>query len=130
MSHIRLDPLELVERRFLDVDSIRRDPDGLLLCKPRKHRDEIDMGVTERACPKVSVFGLGAVVVCEDVTKRAAFRGADEGAASACVAHKEFELPGVSHQPPWQSFSVSLAALGELADDGAGLIVVLGKPGK
>ena len=37
------------------------------------------MGITEHASPKVSVLGLGAVVIREDVTKRTSFRDADEG---------------------------------------------------
>ena len=86
-----------MERRFLlDIDTVRCNPDGLVLCEPRKHRDEIDMGVTEHACPKVSVLELGAVVISEDVTKRTSFRGADEGPALAGVMHEEVEFPGVT----------------------------------
>ena len=59
-SHIRFDSLEFMERRFLDIDIVRCNPDGLVLCEPRKHRDEIDMDVTEHACPKVSVLGAGS----------------------------------------------------------------------
>ena len=56
---------------------------------------------------------------------RTSFRGANEGVASAAVAHKEIELPGVSHQPPCQPFSVALC---ELADDGACLVPAVGQP--
>ena len=114
-------------RRFLDIDTVRCNPDGLLLCEPRKHRDVTDMGVTEHACPKVSVLGLGAVVICEDVTKRTSFRGADEGPALAGVTQEEVDFPGVTDQHPCQPVSVSLAALGKLADNGPSDIAVLGK---
>ena len=119
--------LEFMERRFLDRDTVRCNPDGLVLFEPRKNRDEIDMEVTEHACPKVSVLGLGAVVIREDVTKRTSFRGADEGPTLAGVTHEEVEFPGVTDQPPCQQFSVSLAALGKLADNGPSDIAVLGK---
>ena len=53
--------LEFMERRFLDRDTVCCNPDGLVLCEPRKNRDEIDMEVTEHACPKVSVLGAGSL---------------------------------------------------------------------
>ena len=58
-SNIRFDSLEFMERRFLDIDTVRCNPEGLVLCEPRKHHDEIDMDVTEHACRKVSVLGAG-----------------------------------------------------------------------
>ena len=83
-----------MERRFQDIHIVCCNPDGLVLCEPRKHRDEIDMGVTEHACPKVSVLGLGAVVIHEDVTKRTSFRGADEGPALPGVTSRKSSSPG------------------------------------
>ena len=71
-------------------------------------------------------WGLGAFIR-EDVTKRTSFRGADEGPTLAGVTHEEVEFPGVTDQPPCQPFSVSLAALGKLADNGPSDIAVLGK---
>ena len=67
----------------------------------------------------MSILRLGAVVVCEDVTKRAAF-SADEGPASAGNL-----IPLVRDQPPGQPLSV---ALGEFADDGACLVPAVGQP--
>ena len=117
-----------MERRFLDIDTVRCNPDGLVLCEPRKHRDEIDMGVTEHACPKVSVLGLEAVVIREDVTKSTSFMGADEVPALAGVTLGEVQFPGITKQPSCQPFSVSLADLGTLADNGPIDFAVLGKP--
>ena len=57
------DPLERAERRFLDIDGIGCHSDGLIGFKPRKHREEADVGVGQHACPQVGELGLGTIVV-------------------------------------------------------------------
>ena len=73
-------------------------------------------------------WGLGAVVIREDVTKRTSFRGADEGPTFAGVTLEEVQFPVVTDQPSCQPFSVSLAALGKLVDNGPSDIAVLEEP--
>ena len=73
------------------------------------------MGIREHRGPEVSVLWLGTIVVSEDVTQRAPFRCSDQ---SATLADK----------PSCQSFAVGFGALGELADDGAGLVPALEQP--
>ena len=86
------------------------------------------MGVGQHACPQVGELGLGSIVVSEDVTKLALHWCSDQSAREAGVPVKVVELAAVSNQPPCEPFSICLAALGEFADDGAGLVPAFGQP--
>ena len=86
------------------------------------------MGVGQHRGPEVSVLWLGTIVVSEDVTQRAPFRCSDQSATLAGVPDEVVELASVSHKPSCQSLAVGFGALGELADDGAGLVPALEQP--
>ena len=86
------------------------------------------MGVGQHACPQVGELGLGSIVVSEDVTKLALHWCSDQSAREAGVPTKVVELAVVGHQPPCEPFSICLAALGEFADDLAGLVPAFGQP--
>ena len=86
------------------------------------------MGIPEHRGPEVSVLWLGTIVVSEDVTQRAPFRCSDQSATLAGVPDEVVELASVSHKPSCQSLAIRFGALGELADDGAGLVPALGQP--
>ena len=84
------------------------------------------MGEGQHACLQEGVLGLGLIIVCEDVTLRASL-----GAQSALLRVSRTRKSNSS----WSVtsllvslFSVSLAALGEFADDGAGLVSTVGQP--
>ena len=84
------------------------------------------MGVGQHACPQVGVLGLGPIIIIEDMPQGALLGCSHQGATLPCVTDQEIELPLVYHQPPCQSFSVSLAALGKFADNRAGLVSIMG----
>ena len=73
-------------------------------------------------------LGLGPIIVCEDVTQRAPLGGANQSIALVGVPDKVVKFLLVCHQPPSQPSSISLAALGEFADDRAGLVSTVGQP--
>ena len=130
--HLRrlVDPdlLQLVERRFPNIDGIgchSNDLDGFKLLQ---HREEIDVGVGQHRGSEMGELRLRAVVVGEDVTKLALGRRSDQNTREAGVSDKVVELAAVGHQPPCEPFSICLAALGEFADDGAALVPVFGQP--
>ena len=77
---------------------------------------------------RLGELGLGNIVVSEDVTKLALHWCSDQSAREAGVPDKVVELAAVGHQPPCEPFSICLAALGEFADDGAGLVPAFGQP--
>ena len=56
------------------------------------------------------------------------FRCSDQSATLAGVPDQVVELALVSHKPSCQSLAICFCALGELADDGAGLVPALGQP--
>ena len=86
------------------------------------------MGVGQHACPQVGELGLGSIVVSKDMTKLALHWCSDQSACEAGVLDKVVELPAVGYQPPCEPFSICLAALGEFADDRAGLVPAFGQP--
>ena len=86
------------------------------------------MGVGQHACPQVGELGLGTIVVSEDVTQLALHWRSDQSAREAGIPDKVVEFAAVGHQPPCEPFSICLAALGEFADDGAGLVPAFGQP--
>ena len=85
------------------------------------------MGVGQHACPQVGELGLGTIVASEDLTQLALHWRSDQSAREAGVPDKVVELAAVGHQPPCEPFSISLAALGEFADDGAGPVPTYGQ---
>ena len=84
------------------------------------------MGVGQHARPQVGELVLGTIVVSEDVTQLALHWRSDQSAREAGFPDKVVELAAVGHQPPCEPFSICLAALGEFADDGAGLVPAFG----
>ena len=117
LRHICLNPFELFQGGFLNVDAVGGDSDRLVGRKAAQHRQEVYVGVGQHACSQVGVLGLRAVVVCEDVAEGAPLRCAYQGAALAGVSHEEVQLSMVGHKPPGQPFAISLVALGELPYD-------------
>ena len=84
------------------------------------------MGVGQHACPQVGVLGLGPIIIREDMSHGAFLGCSHQGATLSFVTDQENELPLVYDQPPCQPFSVSHAALGEFADNRAGLVSTIG----
>ena len=84
------------------------------------------MGVGQHARPQVGELGLGPIIVCEDVTQRAPTK-VPVDASGGCPRQGSQVPPGLSPAPS-QPSSISLAALGEFADDGAGLVSTVGQP--
>ena len=85
------------------------------------------MGVGQHARPQVGELGLGTIVVSEDLTEIALNWRSDQSAREAGVPDKVVELAAVGHQPPCEPFSICLAALGEFANDGTGLVPAFGQ---
>ena len=119
------DPLELVERRFPDIDGIGCHSNDLVGFEPLQHREEVDVGVGQHRGPEMGELRLRAVVVGEDVTKLALGWRSDQSAREAGVPDKVVEL---GNQPPCEPFSICHAGLGEFADDGAALVPVFRQP--
>ena len=115
-----------MERRFSNIDAGHSD--CLIWHEPWKHREEVDVGIGQHARPQVGELGLGPIIVCEDVTQRAPLVGTNQSTALVGVPDKVVKFPLVCHQPPSQPSSISLAALREFADDGAGLVSTVGQP--
>ena len=86
------------------------------------------MGVGQHACPQVGEVGLATIEASEEVIKLALHWCSHQSAREAEVPDKVVELAAVGHQPPCEPFSICLAALGEFADDGAGLVPAFGQP--
>ena len=84
------------------------------------------MGVGQHACPQVGVLGLGHIIIIEDIPQGALLECSHQGATLPCVTDQEIELPLVYDQPPFQPFSVCHAALGNFADNRAGLVSISG----
>ena len=76
----------------------------------------------------MSVLGLGAVVIREDVSKRASRWGSNQSAALTGASHEAVEFSLVYHQPSGQSSAVGFGTLGELANDAAALISIFREP--
>ena len=76
----------------------------------------------------MSVLGLGAIVIREDVSQRASRWDSNQSAALTCVSHEEVEFSLVDHQTSGQSSAVGFGTLGELANDAAALISIFREP--
>ena len=121
-------PLELLQRGFPDIDGIGCHSDNLLWFEPGKHRKKVDVSIGEHRGSQVSVLGLGAVVIREDLSQRASRWGSNQSAALTGVSHEEVEFSLVDHQPSGQSSAVGFCIFGELANDAASLISIFREP--
>ena len=128
VRHICWHPLEFVQRRFLYIDAVSCHPNCLVLSEPRKHREEVDVGVCKHACPQVGVLGLGPIIVCEDVTQRAPLGGHQPKCRFGGCRGLGSRAPQGLSPVFWSAFSISFAALCEFADDGASLVSTFGQP--
>lgn len=92
------------------------------------HREEFDVGVSQHACSKMAVQGLGPIVIRKDKAQEAHLGGTNQSAGLRGVAHEKVKFPLVHDKRLSLPFSVSLAALGEFSDDRAGLVFTVGQP--